>query len=56
MLQRLILCGDALPERLASYARAQWARPSVREFVDHARPPVVPDSYWAISGTPKPTP
>jgi glutathione S-transferase len=56
MLHRLILCGDPLPERLASYARTQWERPSVREFVDHARPPAVPDSYWAISGTPKPVP
>lgn len=56
MLHRLILCGNPLPERLASYARTQWERPSVREFVDHARPPAVPDSYWTISGTSKPVP
>jgi glutathione S-transferase len=39
MLQRLILNGDALPERVRRYAVAQWQRPSVRAYVEHARPP-----------------
>jgi len=56
MLHRLILNGESLPERIAAYARAQWARPSVREFVEHARPRTVPDPYWAFSGTPRPEP
>lgn len=38
MLQRLHANGDALPPRLARYADAQWARPSVRSFVELARP------------------
>jgi glutathione S-transferase len=54
MLHRLILSGDPLPERLEAYARAQWTRPSVREFIDHPRPATVPETYWAISGTPRP--
>jgi glutathione S-transferase len=54
MLHRLILNGDAVPGRVRAYAEAQWARPSVRAFVEHARPASVPDSYWKISGTPKP--
>lgn len=40
MLHRLILNGDALPERIACWATRQWARPSVREYVEHARPAV----------------
>jgi len=51
MLHRLILSGDPVPERVSAYARAQWARPSVREFVEHVRPGAVPDSYWDNSGT-----
>jgi glutathione S-transferase len=54
LLHRLILAGDPVPERVADYARTQWARPSVREFVEHARPARVPETYWAISGTPRP--
>jgi glutathione S-transferase len=54
MLHRLILNGEPVPERVATYARAQWTRPSVREFVEHSRPRTVPDSYWAFSGTPRP--
>jgi glutathione S-transferase len=54
MLHRLILSGDPVPERIAQYARAQWARPSVREFVEHARTATVPPSYWVFSGTPEP--
>lgn len=37
MLHRLILNAHAVPERIADYAAAQWRRPSVQEFVSHAR-------------------
>jgi glutathione S-transferase len=46
MLQRLAKNGDALPDALRRYADAQWARPSVAEFVQHPRPDRVPDDYW----------
>jgi glutathione S-transferase len=51
MLHRLILTGENVPERIRSYADAQWRRPSVRAFAEHARPKTVPDSYWTFSGT-----
>lgn len=35
MLNRLILHGDSVPERLARYAGKQWQRPSVRRWLDH---------------------
>jgi glutathione S-transferase len=35
MLQRLVANGDACPDRLARYARAIFARPSVREWLSH---------------------
>jgi len=54
MLHRLILNGHNLPARVQAYATAQWQRPSVRAFVEHARPATVPDTYWAVSGTPRP--
>ncbi|MDE0840536.1 MAG: glutathione S-transferase, partial [Kiritimatiellae bacterium] len=38
MLNRLILAGDAVPERLSEFARAQWQRPSVQEWVNMQRP------------------
>jgi glutathione S-transferase len=38
MLHRLILNGDAVPERLARYASAQWQRPSLQAFVQQPRP------------------
>lgn len=41
-LQRLIAAGDPVPAPLRDYAAAVWARPSVREFVDHPRPPNPP--------------
>jgi glutathione S-transferase len=56
MLHRLILNHEAVPERVRAYAAAQWARPAVRAFAEHARPAAVPDSYWTFSGTPKPPP
>jgi glutathione S-transferase len=38
MLNRLVLNGDAVPARLAQYARDQWLRPAVQEWVGMARP------------------
>jgi len=54
MLHRLILNGEDVPARVRAYAERQWQRPSVRSFIEHARPAVVPDTYWAFSGTPRP--
>ncbi len=42
MLHRLVLNGEELPAGLRAFASAQWARPSVRAFVEHARAPYVP--------------
>lgn len=42
MLMRLRASGDRVPERVARYVDAQWARPSVQAFVAHERPPYVP--------------
>ena len=39
VLNRLVLHGDEVPERLASYARRQWTRPSVQLWVNQQRPP-----------------
>ena len=33
MLNRLILHGDAVPERLVTYATHQWRRPSVQGWL-----------------------
>lgn len=54
MLHRLILNGDDVPARVRAWAERQWSRPSVQEFVTHARPATVPAGYWALSGTPQP--
>jgi glutathione S-transferase len=40
MLNRLVLNGDAVPERLADYAAHQWQRPSVQRWVTLNRPPL----------------
>jgi len=40
MLNRLLLHGDPMPQRLAAYARRQWARPSVQLWVNHVRAPL----------------
>lgn len=40
MLNRLVLNGDRVPERLAAYARHQWQRPSVQLWVNRERPPL----------------
>ena len=37
MLNRLILNGDYVPEKLVNYARYQWERPSVRLWVNRER-------------------
>jgi len=34
-----------LPSRLRAYAALQWARPSVRAYVEHPRAPFVPYNY-----------
>ena len=38
MLQRLIVLGDPVPERLVDYANQQWRRPSVQRWINHTRP------------------
>jgi len=40
MLNRLVLNGDAVPARLADYARRQWERASVQAWVNLPRPPL----------------
>ena len=40
MLNRLLLNGDVVPDRLASYANLQWQRPAVQEWMSLQRPPV----------------
>src|SRR5262249_29366539 len=42
MLMRLVLNGDSVPGPVRAFAEAQWARPSVRKFVERQRPPYVP--------------
>jgi glutathione S-transferase len=37
MLNRLVLNGDAVPERLITYATQQWLRPSVQQWVQQER-------------------
>jgi len=39
MLNRLILCGDEVPDRLAAYAARQWRRPSVQLWLDRVPRP-----------------
>jgi glutathione S-transferase len=41
ILHRLILNGDDVPSKLRAYGDANWARPSVRAFLDHPRRPYV---------------
>jgi glutathione S-transferase len=42
LLQRLIVNGEDVPNELRVYADAQWKRPSVHEWVTHARVAYVP--------------
>jgi glutathione S-transferase len=37
MLNRLVMNGDPVPEKLANYAREQWQRPSVQLWVERER-------------------
>jgi glutathione S-transferase len=37
MLNRLVLNGDAVPPHLADYAKKQWQRPSVQQWVNQQR-------------------
>jgi glutathione S-transferase len=39
MLNRLVMNGDTVPERLAAYAQQQWQRPSVQLWVKQGRMP-----------------
>jgi glutathione S-transferase len=41
MLQRLIVLGDAVPQRLIDYATHQWRRPSVEQWILKNRPPLI---------------
>jgi glutathione S-transferase len=41
MLQRLIVLGDAMPQRLIDYAALQWRRPTVQQWVQHPRPALI---------------
>ena len=42
MLHRLIRNGHPVPAKVQAFAEAQWARPSVRAFVEVERAPYVP--------------
>lgn len=37
MIHRLLMNGDPVPQRVADYARRQWQRPSVQEWVQQVR-------------------
>jgi len=41
MLQRLIVLGDPVPQRLIDYAAHQWRRPSVEQWILRKRPPLI---------------
>lgn len=41
MLQRLIVLGDPVPQRLIGYAAHQWRRPSVQQWIHQKRPALV---------------
>jgi glutathione S-transferase len=40
MLNRLVLNGDAVPEKLSAYAARQWQRPCVQRWLALNRPPL----------------
>ena len=42
MLHRLLLNDHPVPARIAAYARTQWQRPSVQEYVTRERKPFIP--------------
>ena len=39
---RLLRSGYEMSPAIAAYAEAVWRRPSVREYIEHARPPHAP--------------
>jgi glutathione S-transferase len=41
-LKRVLMTDVAMPDAIAAYTAAVWARPSVREFLEHPRPPNPP--------------
>ena len=41
-VMRLVKTGHDVPAAVRAYAEAVWLRPSVREYVDHSRPPHAP--------------
>jgi glutathione S-transferase len=41
MLQRLVVLGDSVPQRLIDYATLQFRRPTVRQWIQQERPPLV---------------
>jgi glutathione S-transferase len=41
MLQRLIVLGDPVPQRLIDYATLQWRRPALQQWMHQARPALV---------------
>jgi glutathione S-transferase len=41
MLQRLIVLGDPVPQRLVDYATLQWRRPTVQQWLRRPRPPLI---------------
>ncbi len=41
MLQRLIVLGDPVPQRLIDYANLQWRRPTVQQWIHRTRPPLI---------------
>jgi glutathione S-transferase len=40
MLNRLIMNGDSVPERLIAYTQRQWLRPTVQLWINQTRPPL----------------
>lgn len=42
-LMRLVSSGYAVPDPVRAYVETIWHRPSMREFIDHPRPPNAPD-------------
>lgn len=40
MLNRLVLNGDTVPQRLVDYAAHQWQRPSIQRWIALNRPPL----------------
>jgi glutathione S-transferase len=49
-LMRLIRTGHDVPAAVTAYAEAVWRRPSVREYVEHSRPPNDPGYRIKIPG------